>query len=481
MTQNHAFCVHGHFYQPVREDPLTGEIPPEQGAAPYANWNERIYDHCYRPNAELGNFERISFNVGPTLFNWMSLYHPQTCEQIVEQENRNLRRYGVGNAMAQSYHHTILPLAPRHDKISEVLWGIADFEKRYGHTPAGMWLPEAAVDEDTLEVLVDCGIQFTLLAPWQAASEGLDITQPYWVELPGSKRIAVFFYQPELSARISFDPGATSNADRFFNDILLPQFRTDAASLTRPQLVVMASDGELYGHHQPFRDRFLAHLTTGAARDSLPRPTYPALWLENNQPRQTMGIRNETSWSCHHGIMRWAGHCGCTPHGEWKAYLRQAVNFLARAVDETYVNHLQPVLDDPWELRHHYIQVLLGNTTLESLIRLKTGRVLPENQLRKIDLLLGAQHERMRMFTSCGWYFEDFDRIEPRNVVAYAAQAVWLTYVATGVDLSTKAQAWFYPVQSWVSGLRADAVFNLRLQKARQYFEKMNYTVWVPG
>ncbi len=481
MTSQKAFCVHGHFYQPVRDDPLTGEIPLEPGAAPFPNWNERIYQHCYRPNAELGNFERISFNIGPTLFNWMSVHHTQTCEQILEQEYRNVKRYGVGNAMAQPYHHTILPLASHHDRVSEVLWGIADFEKRYGHTPSGMWLPEAAVDEETLEVLVDCGMQFTILAPWQAAEEGIDVTQPYWIELPNNKAIVAFFYQPELSSRISFDPAATSNGDVFYHEILASQYRNEAHSQERSQLLVMASDGELYGHHQPFRDRFLSYLTTITPQTGQPRATYPALWLEDHRPTRSMKIRNNTSWSCHHGIMRWAGHCGCTPHGEWKAYLRQAVNFVARAVDEIYVDVAAPLVGDPWELRHHYIQVLLGNTSLQSLIRLLTGRTLPENQLRKIDLLLGAQHERMRMFTSCGWFFEDFDRIEPRNVVAYAAQAIWLTYVATELDLTTNAQAWFYPVQSWVSGVRADAVFNQRLQKARQYFEKMNYSIWVPG
>ena len=472
-----AFCVHGHFYQPVREDPLTGEIPQEQGASPYANWNERIYDHCYRPNAELGNFERISFNIGPTLFNWLALRHPETAEMILEQERRTMRRYGVGNAMAQSYHHTILPLAARHDKISEVLWGIADYEKRFGHAPLGMWLPETAVDDETLGVLADCGIEFTILAPWQADTEALDITQPYWVETSNGKRLVVFFYQPELSSRISFDPGATTNADEFYRTVLSAQFRGGNDT----QMVLMASDGELYGHHQPFRDKFLAHLTSKAVGDGMLMANFPARWLQDHKPRQVMRIRNDTSWSCHHGVLRWAGHCGCTPHGEWKAYLRQALNFVARAVDEVYVSMVQPLVGDVWQLRNQYIHVLLGNTSLGSLVRLISGRTLSEVQLSRVDMLLTAQHERMRMFTSCGWFFEDFDRIEPRNVVAYASQAVWLTYVASGVDLSGKAQQWFYPVQSWVSGLRADVVFQERLRRARKYFERLRYTVWVPG
>ncbi|HOD05706.1 MAG TPA: DUF3536 domain-containing protein [Anaerolineaceae bacterium] len=473
-----SFCVHGHFYQPVREDPLTNEIPEEQGAAPYHDWNERIYAHCYAPNAELGNFERISFNIGPTLFTWLDLHHPETSEMIVTQERRNVERYGVGNAMAQAYHHTILPLARREDKITEVMWGIADFENRFKHTPRGMWLPETAADLQTLEVLADCGIQFTILAPWQAAVDSVDITHPYWVELPNNKRIVVFFYQPELSARISFDPGSTANADDFYNHILLPQFYgapTDSA----PKFVMMASDGELYGHHQPFRDKFLSRLTQYSGDG--PRPTFPALWLQQNQPTHTMAIREKTSWSCHHGVLRWSGQCGCTPHGEWKTHLRQALNRIAEVVDAQYLAVVKPLLSDPWQLRHQYIRVLLGQLTLADLVELLVGRRLTEHQIIQLDLLLSAQHERQRMFTSCGWFFEDFDRIEPRNVVAYAAQAVWLTNLATGEDFSQKALGWLRPVESWVSGLRADVVFSDRLALTRKFFDRMQPSVWVPG
>src|SRR5512140_3638531 len=183
-----AFSVHGHFYQPPREDPLSGEIPIEPGAAPYRNWNERINAHCYRPNAELGNFERISFNVGPTLMEWMAKNDPETLSRIVEQERRNLDKFGVGNGMAQAYNHTILPLASPQDKVTQVRWGIADFEYHFGHEPQGMWLPETAADDETLWVLADCGIECTILAPWQAApveGETLDPTHPYQIQLPG--------------------------------------------------------------------------------------------------------------------------------------------------------------------------------------------------------------------------------------------------------------------------------------------------------
>ena len=475
-----SFCVHGHFYQPAREDPLTGEIPLEPGAFPFQNWNERIHAHCYRPNAELGNFERISFNIGPTLFEWMAVNYPDTCELIVAQEKRNFERYGVGNGMAQAYHHTILPLSSRMEKMTEVRWGIADFENRFGHVPKGLWLPETAADLETLDILAQCGIEFTILAPWQAADDTVDITQPYWVDLPGGNRIVVFFYQPELSARISFDPSSTTNATTFFREILMPQFHGHG-SRDRERIVMMASDGELYGHHQQFRDQFLSHLTQMSVGTDAPQPTYPARWLLNQQPARSIRIREKTSWSCHHGVTRWMGHCGCTPHGEWKAHLRQALNFVADAVDAVYLAEMQRWTNDPWEVRHQYIHVIQGKRKLEDLLEDLCGRRLDELQLRKVDLLLGAQHERQRMFTSCGWFFEDFDRIEPRNVVAYAAQAVWLTYLATGKDLAPQAVNWFRPVESWVSGLRGDQVFGERIKRTKDYFEKLLPPMWVPG
>ena len=200
---NHAFTVHGHFYQPPREDPLTGKIPHEPGATPYLNWNERIHDHDYKPNAVLGNFERISFNVGPTLLDWMAEYDPRTVQQIVEQDRWNIERNGIGNAIAQSYNHTILPLASREDKITQVRWGIADFAHRFGHAPLGMWLPETAVDEETLQILADNKILFTILAPWQADTNLLDTSQPYQVPLKNNKSISVFFYDQDLSTRVS--------------------------------------------------------------------------------------------------------------------------------------------------------------------------------------------------------------------------------------------------------------------------------------
>lgn len=466
--KNKAFCIHGHFYQPPRENPLTGEIPAEQGAAPFHDWNERIHDQCYRPNAVLGNFERISFNIGPTLLTWMEKADPHTLNQIIEQDRFNWNRYGVGNGMAQAYNHPILPLSARADKVIQVRWGIVEFTHRFGHKPSGMWLPETAVDLETLEILAEAGIEFTILAPWQVEESNLDFTVPYWVNLPGGKRIAVFFYNQDLSTRISFDPAATSNADLFIRDYLLPQFSLNGHGDT-PALLLVASDGELYGHHQQFRDKFLAHLLGGAMENEPVETSFPALWLRSNPPKKAVHIRNFTSWSCHHGVVRWMGPCGCTTHGEWKAPFRKSLQEIARLVDEVSKKALPVSMINDWEaLKQAYIHILLGNAEARTIILEHASRALADEEIRLVELLLRAQYEVQRCFTSCGWYFEDYDRIEPRNNTAYAAQAVWLVCKATGIDLSPQAMAQLKQVVSWRSGLRADVVFSQQLYKARQ-------------
>jgi hypothetical protein len=465
-----ALAIHGHFYQPPREDPLTGVIPSEFGAAPFANWNERIHAECYRPNADLGNFERISFNVGPTLARWMEDYDAPAYRKIVAQDDANVRRFGVGNAIAQAYNHTILPLASRADKVTQVAWGIADFAHRFGRKPQGLWLPETAVNTETLEVMADAGIEFTILAPWQAASEHIDTTEPYRVALPHGKSIAVFFYDRDLSGRVSFDPALTSNADAFALHDLQHHYNHAKAQRGEPQLVLVASDGELYGHHQPFRDYFLARLLSGASELSGLTPTFPARWLRDYPPRRTVGIRDNTSWSCHHGVMRWAADCSCAPgeHG-WKARLRAGLDHVASALDELYTAEIRRYVPDPLALRNRYIHVMLGELRADELIGEAAGRRLPSAVLQRIQLLLESQRERQRMFTSCGWFFEDFDRIEPKNNVAYAAHAVVLARRATGVDLAPVALDALRDARSWRTGLSAGQVFEHYLGRSSIY------------
>ena len=461
------FSVHAHFYQPPREDPLTGIIPREVGASPFPNWNEKIHAECYRPNAELRNFEQISFNLGPTLGAWMENHDPVTCRKIAEQEHVNYRRYGVGNAMSQAYNHTILPLASHRDKVTQVRWGIADFEYRFGRKPLGMWLPETAVDLVTLEVLAQHGIQYTILAPWQADQSDLDVTEPYWVNMHEDRQLAVFFYQSELSSRVSFDSSATINADLFARYLLLSQFRYEKSKKGEPQFVLMASDGELYGHHQFLRDRFLARLVDGATSQLGVRPTFPGLWLKDHPPRQSIAIREKTSWSCHHGITRWMSKCDCiSGSGEWKKQMRSAFEHLSHELDGLYLDVVSPLIADPWELRNRYVRVLLGQTTADKLIDEMAGKALRDEQIHRIHLMLEAQRESQRMYTSCGWFFEDFDRIEPRNNVAYAAQAVLLARQATGVDLETSIVPDLQQVKSERSSLSADRVFQRHLRRA---------------
>ncbi len=461
-----ALSIHGHFYQPPREDPISGLIPHEYGAKPYRNWNERIHAECYRPNAQLGNFEKISFNIGPTLHSWMRSYDPSASRLIVAQDQANIQMHGVGNAMAQAYHHTILPLASREDKVTQVEWGIADFEQQFGHKPSGMWLPETAVDLETLNVLAEHGIEFTILAPWQAECESLDVTEPYRVALSAGKSITVFFYHQGLSTGVSFNPWLTINADDFVRNTVLPSFSYEKAQRGEPQLILIASDGELYGHHQQFRDRFLAHLVNGASSKVGLEKSFPALWLKKHPPRHWVSIREGTSWSCHHGVERWRGDCGCTPgDGRWKGYLRQAFNRLAYQIDKIYVESLASYAIDPWKVRNAYIHVLLGQVLINDLIYQHAGRKLDANEVIKIRLLLEAQRERQRIFTSCGWYFDDFSRIEPRNNVAYAAQAVRLMAKATGVNLASQLTADLHYVASYRSNLRGDRVLKREMEK----------------
>jgi alpha-amylase/alpha-mannosidase (GH57 family) len=461
-----AFSIHGHFYQPPREDPVSGLIPIEHGASPYRNWNERIHAECYLPNAKLGNFERISFNIGPTLFSWMNSYDPSAIRLIVGQDRLNMQNYGVGNAIAQSYNHTILPLATHEDKVTQVEWGIADFEYRFGRKPTGMWLPETAVDMETLNILAEHGIEFTILAPWQAETYQLDVTHPYRVALAAGKSISVFFYHQGMSSGISFNPVLTINADDFARNVLVPAYQEEKEQRGEPQLLLIASDGELYGHHQQFRDRFLAHLVNGASANLGLEKTYPALWLKKYPTRQWVSIRERTSWSCHHGVERWNGNCGCNPgDGRWKRYLRQAFNRLAYQIDKVYVETLSAYQIEPWKLRNDYIHAILGQVSSTDLINQHAGRKLEEIPNDQVRLLLEAQRERQRIFTSCGWFFDDFNRIEPKNNVAYAAQAVRLTYLATGVNLSEQFTADLHYVVSQRTGTRGDKIFKKEMQK----------------
>jgi len=453
-----ALCIHAHFYQPPREDPLTESIPIEPGATPYNNWNERINDQCYRPNAELGNFRRISFDLGPTLAMWLEKYDSLTYTRIIDQARQVYEQYGISNAMAQAFNHTILPLATRLEKQTQIRWGIKDYVHRFGWAPRGMWLPETAVDLETLELLVENDIQFTILAPWQVEGKPVHTDLPYEIKLPNGSSIIVFFYNQDLSNRVSFDSSATANADTFVKNFVLSKSRK---TKQRPdaRFLLAASDGEAYGHHHAFRDKFLAYLTSTSIPNAGIDILYPAKWLREYGVTQEINIKENTSWSCHHGIKRWSETCDCTPNGSWKKPLRAAFNTIAESIDEQFISHLKELHSDPDHVRDEYIAVILHSISEDEFIE-REFRSISDVEKTCVKKLLRAQYERQRMFTSCAWFFDDFDRIEPRNNVAYAAAAVWLTEKATGIQFPNEHLALLQNVKSWRSGLTADLVFN---------------------
>lgn len=423
MAGNQRYlAIHGHFYQPPREDPFTGRIPRERGAEPFHDFNEKIAAECYRPNAALGNFERISFDLGPTLASWLEQHEPETYASIVTQERTHFERYGHGNGMAQVYNHVIMPLASTHEKRLQVAWGIADFQHRFGHRPDGMWLAETAADSVSLGVMLDYGIRYTVLAPWQAEGP-VDTAEPYWVRLDDGRRIAAFFYNGELSGRVSFDSSLTTNADVFGLKDLPRHVDKERAARNDPQLILIATDGELYGHHLPYRDKFLAHLLEVSAVSRGFEVTTLGRYLSAHPPRKEVRLAEGTSWSCHHGVERWRGNCECIPDdGEWKWHLRQALTRLAARIDAHYEIAARKVLRDPWIAEEEYIWVRLGAMSRADFWA-QHARTSKSGQ-RRAMALLETQFYRHLMFASCAWFFEDLDRIEPRNAIAYGLRAL---------------------------------------------------------
>lgn len=453
-------CIHGHFYQPPREDPISNYIPDETGAEPYHNWNERILAECYKPNAKAGNFSKISFNIGPTLFNWMFEFAPTTANLIVAQERENYLKFGVGNGIAQGYNHSILPLATLQDKITQVHWGVEDFDFRFGHKPEGLWLPETAVDLETLCVLSDEGLKFTILAPWQIASKPGE-SGPYLIALPGGRTpMVVFNYDQDLSTQVSFVPSATVNGDEFLSNLV----RAHAGK--GDTLNLIASDGELYGHHQPLRNYFLRYLLNEGGELHEVAWNYPARWLKEHPVTSEAILQERTSWSCPHGVSRWAESCDCTPGVDWKAPLREVLTQIAEWVDQCYLDVTAPIFQDPWELRNEYIRVINKQITLEGLCEELAGERWNPAMLPGIDKILKSQFERQRMFTSCGFFFDEFHRIEPQNNISYAAKAVWLITQATGFDISPAIIDALKEIKSKKTGLRADTIFSQTLLRA---------------
>ena len=417
-------AVHAHFYQPSRVDPWTGQVPVEPSAAPFHDWNERVDAECYRPNAERGTLGRISLDLGPTLAAWLERADPATYRRFTAD--------GVG-AIAQAFHHPILPLASAADRRTEVTWGIRDFELRFGRRPTGMWLPETAVDLPTLRTLADHGLEFTILAPWQAAESGIDPQRPYRVELGRGRSIVVVFFDAGLSSAASFEPEATADADRFARERVAPRLIGGPARVERP-LAVIATDGELYGHHQQFRDLFLQRLVAPASSpdpvdrgfDIVTVAEVVAGITDGDAP--TVRIAERTSWSCHHGVARWSGECSDANDGRWKWPLRAALERLAGAIDVvtgTAFAEVQGAPDGWVAARDAYIDVVAGRVDPSSFAAERWPEAGESARARLLELL-EAQRWRLAMFASDGWFWDDPYRPETRQVLRAAARAVRL-------------------------------------------------------
>jgi hypothetical protein len=449
-------CLYGHFYQPPRENPFTGALPLEAGATPFANYNEKITAECYQPNAEVGNFDVISYDLGPTLAAWLERAHPDVYQRIIEADHLHMQRYGVGNALAQAYNHTILPLATSRDKLTQIVWGLQDFRHRYGHDAHGMWLAETAVDLECLDLMAQHGITYTVLAPWQASTP-IDPTEPYYVSLPGGRSITIFFYNAPLSGGVSFDWNTTSNADVFAASYL-PRHLVESKRLAgEAQLILIATDGELYGHHKPWRDKFLSYLVQhGAPGYGFEICTLERYMLMHPAIRE-VELRVPSAWSCGHGVARWSTGCDCTEgDSSWKPALRQALVHLSERGDQLFEQYAGETLSDPWAARNDYLGLRNGWETPESFWA-RHGRQghapSDERLVQRTKLLLEAQYYQQYSFTSCGFFFEDLDRIEPRNDIAFARRAISLIWQALGIDLQRDFVNDLKASKSWRTGV----------------------------
>ena len=436
MTRG-RLAVHAHFYQPSRIDPWTGQVPEEPAAAPFHDWNERVDAECYRPNAARGNLERISWDLGPTLGSWLATADPTTQRAFAAAA-------AGGNAMAQAFHHSILPLASAADRQTEIRWGLREFEIRFGRRPSGLWLPETAVDLPTLRIAAQEGVRYTILAPWQAAEPAIDTRRPYRVEVGEGLSVVVVFYDAGLSTSVSFEPEATSDADRFARERVAARLGGGDVPGGQPPLALIASDGELYGHHQQFRDLFLQRLLApepgSADRGFDVVRLADAIAEEPGTPYPVIRIADRTSWSCHHGVLRWYAECADAADGRWKGPLRAAFERLAGGIDDATeaAFHALPGTPDPWTLRDAWVDVVAGATTADAFVAEHAPSVGSEADRGRIVSFLEAQRWRLAMFASDGWYWDDPVRTETRQVLRAAGRASQIVDEVAGTSLESR-------------------------------------------
>lgn len=451
--------IHGHFYQPPRENPWLEAIELQESAAPCHDWNERVCKECYNPNSVskivdnknrildvVNNYEYMSFNFGPTLLSWMEEFAPLTYERIIKADITSIKEHsGHGNAIAQVYNHMIMPLANERDKQTQVKWGIKDFEYRFGRLPEGMWLAETAVDDDTLRVLAENGIKFTILSPYQALKvkkegdkEWMDVSwgnidparsYRYNIKSAPGKYIDLFFYDGAISRSVAFDE-LLKDGNKFVSRL------KDGISDLRdyPQLVNIATDGESYGHHTKFGDMGLSYAYKLKVKDEGFKITNYGEYLEKYKSDWVVDIKPVSSWSCFHGVGRWCDDCGCSTGGhpgwnqKWRKPLRQALDYLRDETISVYRNHAKKYFVNPKEARENYINVILDRSEA-NVRKYQEEYFLPElehDMKVKGMKLLEIQRQAMLMYTSCGWFFSEISGIETVQIMKYAARVIQL-------------------------------------------------------
>lgn len=466
MQSNKYVCIHGHFYQPPRESAWLEVIELQESAAPFHDWNERINFECYARNTAaringkgdmirkiVNNYAQMSFNFGPTLLSWLEAADPTTYHAILEADRKSWNKFsGHGNALAQAYNHTILPLANERDKVTQVRWGIADFEYRFGRKPEGMWLPEAAVDTATLEVLAEHDIRFTVLAPRQAKAvrkignpnwttlpgESVDTRQPYLCNLPSGKQIDLFFYDGNVAKDVAFQ-GLLNNGTAFAQRMVSVFSEDDT-----PQLSHIATDGESYGHHHEWGEMALAFCLDFIEEKTEATLTNYGQFLDLHPPVYEVQIHENSSWSCAHGVERWRSDCGCNTGSQpgwnqaWRGPLRGELDWLRDELMKEFETTAGQLVTDIWEARNEYIEVILDRSQgkVEQFLRKHARQKLEKQEVINLLRMLEIQRQCQLMYTSCAWFFAEVSGIETNQVLQYALRATYHHYNATGVSLA---------------------------------------------
>lgn len=455
--------VHGHFYQPPRENPWTGAVERQPSAGRDHDWNARIARECYVPNGEarvldgegrivdlVDNYAWMSFNFGPTLLAWLETAHPHAYARLREADRESAARLdGHGNAMAQAFHHSILPLAHPRDRVTEIRWGLYDFEKRFGRKSEGLWLPECAADDATLAACAAEGVKFVILEPhqaevvrplrggaWAPAEKALKPGVPYLWKGAAGGSLAIFFYDGPLSRAVAFE-GAMRDSRAY-----AARLAAVVPPVAEDNLALVATDGESYGHHAPFAEMGLAHLLRYALPEKGLTPVNLGWFLSRHPPRHEVKLKaGGTSWSCAHGVDRWRADCGCGAEGgrhqRWRAPLRAALEGLRERLAALYEEKAEGLIADPWAARDAYVAVALDRSD-ESLARFLAAhapKAASDPAARAVALrLMEMQRHALMMFTSCGWFFDEISRLEPEQILQYAARALELAR-ALGAEL----------------------------------------------